>query len=197
MTQINNRSEWIEKYVFGEDSEKIAMTEQEERELAFHEAGHFVTNQEILQNRRKMWCITIIPTKNHLGSNLFLKDKYVLKNKEDYENEIAVLVSGKIASEQMGFEPRFYEKDLLEAFNYARECVEKYYPKGLENKEKEISALISKAGKIAQKTLKENEEKLEIIAEALLFRKALLGKEAEDLYNGILTIDKLEPLELD
>lgn len=81
--------------------------------------------------------------------------------------------------------------------NNRSEWIEKYYPKGLENKEKEISALISKAGKIAQKTLKENEEKLEIIAEALLFRKALLGKEAEDLYTGILTIDKLEPLELD
>ena len=144
-----------------------------------------------------MWCITIIPTKNHLGSNLFLKDKYVLKNKEDYENEIAVLVSGKIASEQMGFEPRFYEKDLLEAFNYARECVEKYYPKGLEDKEEQALLLITKGGNIAKKILKENEDKLETIAQALLFRKVLLGEEAQAIYDGTLTIEELEPLELD
>ena len=142
MTQVNSRSEWVELHVFGDGSKKISLTEQEERELAIHEAGHFVSNQELLQDRKKIWCITIIPTDDHFGANIFLKDKYFLENKEDHENEIAVLVSGKIASEQMGFKARFYEKDLIEAYECALECVEKYYPKGLEDKEEQALLLV-------------------------------------------------------
>lgn len=197
MTQVNSRSEWVELHVFGDGSKKISLTEQEERELAIHEAGHFVSNQELLQDRKKIWCITIIPTDDHFGANIFLKDKYFLENKEDYENEIAVLVSGKIASEQMGFKARFYEKDLIEAYECALECVEKYYPKGLEDKEEQALLLITKGGNIAKKILKENEDKLETIAQALLFRKVLLGEEAQAIYDGTLTIEELEPLELD
>lgn len=197
MTQINNRREWIGLHVFGEGSKKISLTGQEERELSIHESGHFVSIQELLQDRKKIWCITIIPTDDHFGANFFFKDQYVLENKEDYEKEIAVLVSGKIASEQMGFKARFYEQDLIEAYQCALECVEKYYPKGLEDKEEQALLLITKGGNIAKKILKENEDKLETIAQALLFRKVLLGKEAEDLYNGTLTIEELKPLELD
>lgn len=197
MTQINNRREWIGLHVFGEGSKKISLTGQEERELSIHESGHFVSIQELLQDRKKIWCITIIPTDDHFGANFFFKDQYVLENKEDYEKEIAVLVSGKIASEQMGFKARFYEQDLIEAYQCALECVEKYYPKGLEDKEEQALLLITKGGNIAKKILKENEDKLETIAQALLFRKVLLGEEAQAIYDGTLTIEELEPLELD
>ena len=73
----------------------------------------------------------------------------------------------------------------------------KVLSKGLEDKEEQALLLITKGGNIAKKILKENEDKLETIAQALLFRKVLLGEEAQAIYDGTLTIEELEPLELD
>lgn len=200
MTQNNNIREELKRIIFGNNEKKIVLLEPEEKEVSIHESGHFIVNQELQKKRkrrRKIICITIKPTEKFFGANIFPNCKDNFKSKEDYEDEIAFLLAGKIAVEEMGIEPKFYEKDLLEAYKYACECVEKFYPKGIEDKREQAVVLISKAKKVAKEIIKENHDKLELIAQALLYRKLLLGEEAEKLYNGTMTIEQLRLLELD
>ena len=200
MTQNNNIREELKRIIFENNEKKIVLLEPEEKEVSIHESGHFIVNQELQKKRkrrRKIICITIKPTEKFFGANIFPNCKDNFKSKEDYEDEIAFLLAGKIAVEEMGIEPKFYEKDLLEAYKYACECVEKFYPKGIEDKREQAVVLISKAKKVAKEIIKENKDKLELIAQALLYRKLLLGEEAEKLYNGTMTIEQLRLLELD
>lgn len=201
MTQNNNIREELKRIIFGNNEKKIVLLEPEEKEVSIHESGHFIVNQELQKKRKRrrkiIICITIKPTEKFFGANIFPNCKDNFKSKEDYEDEIAFLLAGKIAVEEMGIEPKFYEKDLLEAYKYACECVEKFYPKGIEDKREQAVVLISKAKKVAKEIIKENKDKLELIAQALLYRKLLLGEEAEKLYNGTMTIEQLRLLELD
>lgn len=194
---------WIEENIFGnytDDFKPVIRTEQELRETAFHEAGHFIVNKALRMDYMPIVVITIVPTKEHLGVNYsdFIEES-ITKNERYYIERIAYAVAGKIASEQMGFEPVFWKGDFIKAVDIAEEYIEKCCPyiNSKEEKEEKTIELFRKAGQEVKKAISENKEKLEIIAEALLFRKILLGEEAQALYDGTLTLEELEPLELD
>lgn len=194
---------WIEENIFGnyaDDFEPVIRTEQELRETAFHEAGHFIVNKALQMDYIPIIVITIVPTKEHFGVNYsdYIEES-VNKDEKYYIERIAYAIAGKIASEQMGFEPAFWKGDFIKAIDIAEEYIQKYCPyiNNKEEKEEKTIELFRKAGEEVKKAILENKEKLEIIAEALLFRKILLGEEAQALYDGTLTLEELEPLELD
>lgn len=200
MAKVNEFQSRIIEMVFGKEEEAfepLALTEEELRELAVHEAGHCVTFLALNVNYAKLICVTIIQTQEHLGSNLYRYSANIERDERYYKEMIALNIAGKIASDQMGFKPRFYEKDLLEAYELADEYVKKYCPSGnFEEDRNRILKVIAEQKETVLKIIKENEKQLNDITKALLKRKVLLAAEAKALFDGTMTIEELEPMEL-
>ena len=200
MTKGNELQSQIIEMIFGkenEDFEPPVLTEEELKELAVHEAGHCVTILALNVNYVKLICVTIIPTEEHLGSNCYQYSEEIEQDERYYKEMISLNIAGKIASEQMGFNPRFYEKDLLEAYELANAYVKKYCPSGSSEEDtNRIQKVIAEQKEIVVNVIKKNEKQLNDIANALLKRKVLLGIEAKALFNGTMTVEQLEPIEL-
>lgn len=193
------------KDIFGIDYEtyekeglKISDFEKEEMvEIAIHEAGHFIIKQNINPEYMEIVCVSIIPTKTHKGMNYFIRNPNQEKDEEYYKSMIAFYLGGKMASYASNRTPVAYEQDLVRAYGLANEYVEKYHPNDdMIEEGEEILKVMYEAKQFARKILNKDEEKLQLIAKALLIGYVLFGDEAQKLYDGVLTIDEFKPLKL-
>lgn len=196
---MNNNTNRIAETILGEDFKNCKnsiLTGDLALEVAYHEAGHYVVKQALnLSYMMDTFCISILPTEFSLGANWYSFRKNVPRNPKMYEDMIASILGGKMATEIIGLNLTSCEDDLRRAYEIAYEYATKYYTD--ENAENQVLKIIVDIGTFVKQLLKDNKERLDLIAQALLSRKVLLGTEARALYDGTLTIEELEPLDLD
>ena len=86
-----------DKVRWGRERRSLALSEEDKRKTAYHEAGHAILNV-ILKNTDPLHKVTIIPRGPSLGSTMFLpeKDKYSYHKKEMLD-ELVVLMGGRVA----------------------------------------------------------------------------------------------------
>ena len=86
-----------DKVRWGRERRSLALSEDDKRKTAYHEAGHAILNV-ILKNTDPLHKVTIIPRGPSLGSTMFLpeKDKYSYHKKEMLD-ELVVLMGGRVA----------------------------------------------------------------------------------------------------
>lgn len=196
---MNNVVERIADMILGEDFMNGTLsipTGEEAIEIAYHEAGHFVVKQVLdLSYMMDTFCITILPNNKALGANWYTYNGKTPQNAKTYRDMIAALLGGKMATNIIGLNSTVCADDFNRAYDIAYKYVTKY--KSNKNKEEQIIDTIVEIGTAVQQLLLDNKEKLEIIANALLWRKILLKNELKDLYDGTISIEDLEPLELD
>ena len=72
-----------------------AMTEEEKRATAYHEAGHAMVHW-LLPNADPVLKVTIIPRGNSLGATWFLPDERHTRSKAEMLDEMATLVAGRV-----------------------------------------------------------------------------------------------------
>ena len=88
-----------DKVRWGRERRSLAMTDDEKRNTAWHEAGHALVNV-ILPHTHPLHKVTIIPRGQSLGSTMSLpKDDVLNRRRKEMLDMIAVTMAGRIAEE--------------------------------------------------------------------------------------------------
>jgi cell division protease FtsH len=90
-----------DKVRWGRERRSLAMTEEEKRNTAWHEAGHALVNV-MLKHTHPLHKVTIIPRGQSLGSTMSLpKDDVLNRRRREMEDFIAMTMAGRIAEEMI------------------------------------------------------------------------------------------------
>ncbi len=88
-----------DKVRWGRERRSLAMTDEEKKFTAWHEAGHALVNV-VLQHTHPLHKVTIIPRGQSLGSTMSLPKTDVLnRRRKEMLDMIAVMMAGRIAEE--------------------------------------------------------------------------------------------------
>jgi cell division protease FtsH len=88
-----------DKIMMGAERRSMAMSEEEKRNTAYHEAGHAIVGR-IVPDHDPVYKVTIIPRGRALGVTMYLPegDRYSY-NKENIESRLCSLYGGRVAEE--------------------------------------------------------------------------------------------------
>ena len=99
MIDMTELEEARDKVRWGRERRSMAMSDEDKRITAWHEAGHALINV-ILDHTYPLHKVTIIPRGQSLGSTMSLPEQDVLnRRKKEMEDMIAVTMGGRIAEE--------------------------------------------------------------------------------------------------
>ena len=88
-----------DKVRWGRERRSLAMTDEEKKFTAWHEAGHALVNV-LLQHTHPLHKVTIIPRGQALGATMYLpKDDVLNRRRKEMLDTIAVTMAGRIAEE--------------------------------------------------------------------------------------------------
>jgi len=116
-----------DKVRWGRERRSLAMTDEEKKNTAWHEAGHALVNM-MLEHTHPLHKVTIIPRGQSLGSTMQLPEKDILsRRRKEMFDDIAVTMGGRIAEEIMsGDISTGAAMDIQQATNMARAMVCQY-----------------------------------------------------------------------
>jgi len=206
----NNLLESIEKVLLGPERRSHVMSDREKEITAYHEAGHALVSAKT-PNAEPVRKISIIGRGMAAGYTLKVpREERMLKNKKEFEAEIAVLLAGYL-TEKIVFKETTTgsSDDLKKASAIARNIIKKYgmsdmgpivfgkreseiflgsesevrnYSESIAEKiDKEVETIILKAEKESEKILNENREVLDRIAKTLIEKETIEREEFEKL----------------
>lgn len=200
----------IEKVLLGTERRSHIMTDKEKEIIAYHEAGHALVSQK-LSNAEPVRKISIIGRGLAAGYTLKVpKEEKMLKNKREFEAEIAVLLGGYLTEKIVfGETTTGSSDDLNKASSIARDIVKKYgmsemgpvtfgkrqslmflgdesetinYSEATAIKiDEEVNRIINKARKEAEEILTKNRKVLDKIADTLIKKETIEREEFERL----------------
>ena len=210
-------TEAVEVVIAGKEKKDRIMTEKEKRIVAFHEVGHALA-RVLQKDAMPVEKISIVPrTKGALGYVLSApEEEKFMQSKDEMIAEIVTLMSGRAAEEvSFNVQTTGASNDIEKATRMARSMVsmygmsEKFGMMSLENIQNryldgrpvlqvsdktgaeldvEVSKILQNCYQKAIELLKQNEEKLKSIANALFDKETMTGDEFMALYR------KEEPL---
>src|SRR6266404_3188085 len=113
-----------DKVRWGRERRSLAMTDEEKKFTAWHEAGHALVNV-VLQHTHPLHKVTIIPRGQALGSTMSLPKTDILsRRRKEMLDTIAVMMAGRIAEEIVsGDISSGAAGDIQQATNMARAMV--------------------------------------------------------------------------
>ncbi|NMB39838.1 MAG: ATP-dependent zinc metalloprotease FtsH [Parcubacteria group bacterium] len=200
----------IEKVLLGTERRSHIMTDKEKEIIAYHEAGHALVSHK-LSNAEPVRKISIIGRGLAAGYTLKVpKEEKMLKNKREFEAEIAVLLGGHLTEKIVfGETTTGSSDDLNKASSIARDIVKKYgmsemgpvtfgkrqslmflgdesetinYSEATAIKiDEEVNRIINKARKEAEEILTKNRKVLDKIAGTLIKKETIEREEFERL----------------
>ncbi|MFT6073011.1 MAG: cell division protease FtsH [Alphaproteobacteria bacterium] len=203
-----------DKVMMGSERRSMAMTEDEKKLTAYHEAGHALVGI-FTEGNDPLHKVTIIPRGRALGMTMNLpeRDKWSIK-KNELEARIAMMFGGRVAEQLIFGEDNVTtgaSNDIQQATNMARSMVTQYGMsdllgrvryKGNENGgypgaqdgdysestrreiDQEVKRITDNAERHAVKTLTEHIKHLHNVSEALLEYESLSGKEVKKIIDG-------------
>jgi cell division protease FtsH len=203
--------ESIEKVLLGPERKSHILTDKEKEISAYHEAGHALVSSVLAETQevRKVSIISRGQAAGYT-LKMPMEEKN-MKTKAEFLSEIAVLLGGYTAEKIIYNENTTgASNDLEKASKYARKLVKKYgmsplgpisyggerehvflgeeiseeknYSEEVAAKiDKEISKIIKSAQKKAEKSLKENKDKLEELAQVLIKKETIEKEEFEKI----------------
>jgi cell division protease FtsH len=116
-----------DKVRWGRERRSLAMTEEEKRNTAWHEAGHALVNV-MLQHTHPLHKVTIIPRGQALGATMYLpKDDVLSRRRKEMLDTLAVTMAGRIAEEIVSEDVSTGAAgDIQQATNMARAMVTQF-----------------------------------------------------------------------
>ena len=201
-----------DKVRWGRERRSLAMTDEDKKITAWHEAGHAIINV-LLDKCHPLHKVTIIPRGQALGATMSLpKDDVLNRQSQEMRDTIAMTMGGRIAEEIVtGDISTGAAGDIQQATNMARAMVTQWgmsdklgmvlYGEGDEyvflGKElaqgktyseqtaqeidTEVRRLVDEGYQRAKDLIEEHQDKLELIAIALLEYETLDGQQVEDI----------------
>jgi cell division protease FtsH len=209
-----------DKVLMGLEREGLALTEEECRLLAYHEAGHAVI-AALLPKADPIHKVTIVPRGRAMGVTQQLpeRDRYIYQREYMFDR-MAVMMGGRAAEKLVfGTATSGAENDLKQATQLARKMIldwgmsERLGPVALGSQpeqvflgeqitqrrdysettareiDQEVRAMLEKIYDQTARTLEENRDALDRVAEALLEREEIPGEEVLELVG--VEIEKL------
>lgn len=182
------------------------MTIRVKKGIAYHEAGHYILNVLTNPGNYVVLAVSIYPTKEYNGVNVFEMDETVTPNtnKEYFYNEIACELAGRAAEELIfGDINSGASEDLDTATAIAQKMITEfgmsngigknrvYLSEGFGNDEgaqevdEEVAEIINLVYKRCKKILVENRDFLDAIANALLEHHILMKSELDEIWNDV------------
>jgi len=205
--------EAVEVVIAGKEKKDRIMSEKEKRIVAYHEVGHALA-RVAQSNSKPVEKITIIPrTKGSLGYVLAApEEEKFMHSKDEMLEDIVAALAGR-AAEEVKFNTKTTgaSNDIEKATSMARSMVsmygmsEKFGMMGLESiqnryldgravlqvsdqtgaeLDQEVRNIIEDCYQKAVELLKQNEEKMNEIAEFLFNKETITGEEFMELYRG-------------
>ncbi|HBM76137.1 MAG TPA: cell division protein FtsH [Clostridiaceae bacterium] len=206
--------EAVEVIIAGKEKKDRILTPKEKRIVAFHEVGHALA-AAIQKHTQPVHKITIVPrTMGALGYTMQMpeEEKYLM-SKDEIIEQITVLLAGRAAEEvEFNIQTTGASNDIESATELARHMVsmygmsDKFGMVGLESLQNryidgrpvqncasetaseidsEVSRIINSCHEKAVKLLKDNTEALQKIAEFLIEKETVTGKEFMDILNSV------------
>ena len=201
-----------DKVRWGRERRSLAMTDEDKKITAWHEAGHAIINV-LLEKCHPLHKVTIIPRGQALGATMSLPKEDILnRQSQEMRDTIAMTMGGRIAEEIVtGDISTGAAGDIQQATNMARAMVTQWgmseklgmvlYGEGDEyvflGKElaqgktyseqtaqeidTEVRRLVDEGYQRAKELIEEHQDKLELIANALLEYETLDGQQVEDI----------------
>ena len=200
-----------DKVRWGRERRSLAMTDENKKLTAWHEAGHALVNV-ILKHTHPLHKVTIIPRGPSLGSTMSLPKEDILNyQRRELEDMIAMTMAGRIAEQIVsGDVSTGAGGDIQQATNMARAMVCQY---GMSDKlgmvqyteddeyflgrdmmrrksyseataqeiDAEVRAIIKAQFERAYEIIHTNRDKLEVIANSLLEFETLDGAQVEEI----------------
>jgi len=116
-----------DKVRWGRERRSLAMTDQEKKFTAWHEAGHAIVNV-LLKHTHPLHKVTIIPRGQSLGSTMSLPKQDILsRRKKEMLDDVAMIMGGRIAEEIVSQDiSTGAAMDIQQATNIARAMVTQY-----------------------------------------------------------------------
>ena len=201
-----------DKVRWGRERRSMAMTDEDKKITAWHEAGHALVNV-MLDHTHPLHKVTIIPRGQSLGSTMSLPKQDILnRQKREMEDMISVMMAGRIAEQivtedistgaagdiqqatqlakamvcQYGMSDRlgmvqygddndyvFLGKDMARSKAYSEHTSQEI--------DVEVKRLIDEGYQTAETLIRENREKLDLIATSLLEVETLDGSQVENI----------------
>jgi cell division protease FtsH len=185
-----------DKILMGAEKRSLTMTDHERRITAYHEAGHTLVGK-FMKNVDPIHKVTIVPRGMSLGlTQLLPQDDRVSMSKERIEDNIALLMGGRIAEELvMNSITTGASNDIERATDLARHMVcewgmsSRIGPvkrteedrKHMKEINEEIRNIVTHNYWRAKKIIEDNMEKLHNLANALLEKETIDGIEVEKI----------------
>ena len=200
-----------DKVRWGRERRSLAMTDEEKKNTAWHEAGHALINV-LLQHTHPLHKVTIIPRGQALGATMYLpKDDVHSRRRKEMLDMIAVTMAGRLAEEIVADDIstgaagdiqqatamaramvcQFGMSDKLGMIQYGgdddyfhgRELGRRkdYSEHTAQEIDTEVKRIIDEGYAVAKKLIEENRDKLEAIAKALLEFETLDGSQVEEI----------------
>ncbi|MFA6544705.1 MAG: ATP-dependent zinc metalloprotease FtsH [Limisphaerales bacterium] len=200
-----------DKVRWGRERRSLAMTDEEKKNTAWHEAGHALINV-LLQHTHPLHKVTIIPRGQALGATMYLpKDDVHSRRRKEMLDMIAVTMAGRLAEEIVADDIstgaagdiqqatamaramvcQFGMSDKLGMIQYGgdddyfhgRELGRRkdYSEHTAQEIDTEVKRIIDEGYAVAKKLIEENRDKLEAIARALLEFETLDGSQVEEI----------------
>ena len=200
-----------DKVRWGRERRSLAMSDENKKLTAWHEAGHALVNV-MLQHTHPLHKVTIIPRGPSLGSTMSLPKEDILNyRKKEMLDMIAMTMAGRIAEEIFsGDISTGAGGDIQQATNMARAMVCQY---GMSDKlgmvqygeddeiflgrdmmrrksysehtaqeiDAEVKSIINSGYQVAKDIIVANRDKLEIIAQSLLEYETLDGAQVQEI----------------
>jgi cell division protease FtsH len=216
--------EAVDKILMGLERENIAITDEERRILAYHEAGHSVV-AVVLPNTDPIHKVTIVPRGMAMGVTQQLpeREKYIYP-KEYMLDRLAVMMGGRAAEEVVqGTSTSGAADDLKQATRLARKMVlewgmsetlgqmalgdghenvflgheiaqrREYSEATARDVDEEIKKILKKAYDQAVEVLKNHRGGLDRVAQDLIEKEEISGKEVIELVETVKPQKKDQP----
>lgn len=202
----------LDRVIAGPEKGANTLSEREKYVIAYHEAGHAIVGH-VLPNADPIHKVSIIARGKALGFTLALPDKdKVLRSRSELNDEMAMLLGGRIAEEIIFGDPTTgAHNDLERVTAIARAMVTEYgmSPLGLQKFganvgesyaaataknysddlamkiDEEIRTMIADAGVEAREILTLHRPVLDKMAEALIEKETLNKADLDELFRGI------------
>lgn len=184
-----------DKVRFGKERKSMVLKQKEREMVAYHEAGHTIVHLQT-SLLPPLYKVSIVPRGQALGVTTLLPDEdQNLQSKKFLLEELLVLMGGRAA------ETTFYNSttngaagDLDVARKIARKMIHDwgmgnklYYEPEQREAESEINRLLDEADRQALEIVREQKEKTERLAQALLAKETLSREEVMRLLEDVDT----------
>ena len=194
----------IDRIVGGLERRNMPMTAQERRSTAIHEAGH-ATVMWRLQHCDPVLKITIIPRGRSLGATWYLPEERVNHNVEHFMHQLAGLVAGRVAEQELldvtstgaindlertsktayamvayyGMSPKVGNVSFYDASGSRDMFTKPFSERTAEVIDEEVRRIVDEAVATAREIITTERERIEALADVLLEKETIFTEDIE------------------